>query len=376
MAETITPVVHGGRRAGWAVAAALHVVGAGLAAAALGAGLGAMGRLLGAPWGPGGMWAVAGVAGLYAARELLGVRIPLPDRKRQVPEWWRTFFGPYVAAFLYGTGLGVGFLTYLRHGTLVAVAVLGFASGNPVLAVLLMAPFGVARGLTVLLAAPATSERRLGRLMGRLDALATSDVPRILNGIVLLALAAVAATWAPGASWSRGPSLAAEVLAVAFGWSAVAKVVRFGRWRGSLAGYHLRHEPVLAVAVPTLEAAVPALALAGRPGLAGGVALLLLAVFSWAILRARRFGGDRLPCGCFGGSARRDYRLLLGRNMALGVVAASALADPAALPGLHGVDFAEALPALLTLIGALLAVFLLRETVRADAPARSGRSGA
>jgi hypothetical protein len=291
-----------------------------------------------------------------------------------VPEWWRTFFGPYVAALLYGTGLGVGFLTYLRHGTLVAVAVLGFASGDPVLAVLMMAPFGVARGLTVLLAGPATSERRLGQLMARLDALATSDVPRILNGILLLALAVAAATWAPSASWRPGSTLAAEVLAVAFAWSAVAKIVRFGRWRGGLGGYQLRHEPVLAAVVPALEAAVPALALAGRPQVAGGLALLLLGVFSWAILRARRLGGDRLPCGCFGGSARRDYRLLLGRNVALGVVAVSALGDPATLPGLHGVDVAEALPALLTLIGALLAVLLLREAGRAGAPDRSGRS--
>ena len=35
------------------------------------------------------------------------------------------------AAFLYGVGLGVGFLTYLTHGTLVVVAVAAVASGRP-----------------------------------------------------------------------------------------------------------------------------------------------------------------------------------------------------------------------------------------------------
>jgi hypothetical protein len=368
MVETITPVVHGGRRTGWAAAAALHTSGAAVASAAFGAALGTAGRLLGAPWGPAGLWAVAGVAGLYAARELLGVRIPLPDRKQQVPEWWRQFFGPYAAAFLYGMGLGVGFLTYLRHGTLVAVAVLGFVTGDPAVAALMLAPFGLARGLTVLIAAPATSDGRLGRLMGRLDALATSPAPRLVNGIMLLTVAMSVALAAPLASWSRGSSLAAELLAGVFAWAAVAKVARFGRWRKSLAAYRLPREQALRVLVPAFEAAVPGLVLAGRPGLAGGLALLLLAAFAWAILRARRLGGDRLPCGCFGGAARRDYRLLLGRDVALGVVAASALVDSAALPGLNGVEATDVLPVLMTALGAALAALLLPGAGRSPGP--------
>src|SRR5205809_2949942 len=113
MAQTITPVVHGGRRGRWARSVAAHVVGATASAAALGAALGAAGRVLGGPWGRAGLAAVAVVAVLYSARELLGLSVPLPNLHRQVPEWWRTFFPPPVAALLYGAELGVGFVTFL-----------------------------------------------------------------------------------------------------------------------------------------------------------------------------------------------------------------------------------------------------------------------
>src|ERR687894_208711 len=102
MVETIAPVVHGERRSRWWAAVGLHALGATVAAAAFGA-------LLGAPWGAAGLTVVIAVAALYAARELFGVPVPLPDRRRQVPEWWRTFFPASISSFLYGLGLGIGF---------------------------------------------------------------------------------------------------------------------------------------------------------------------------------------------------------------------------------------------------------------------------
>ena len=368
MVETITPVVHGGRRTRWGIAVGVHVVGAGLGAAALGAGLGLAGRALGAPWGAPGMWAVAAAAAAYAGRELLGIPMPLPDRKKQVPEWWRTFFGPFAAPFLYGVGLGVGFLTYLRHGTLVAVGVLALVSGEPALGALVLLPFGLARGLTVLTARPGLSAVAVASVMARLDRLALSPVPRRLNGLVLVALGTVAAVTAPLAG-SRGDSgLAAEILAGVFAWAAVAKAVRFRHWRTELAAYRLPAEGLLAVAVPIAEGAVPALVLTGSPVAAAVLALALLAGFSGAVLRARGLHGDRLPCGCFGGRERRDYRLLLARNVALGVVAVAALADPAGPPW-RGVGPADLLPLVLLTVGFALIAFLLREVRRT---ARSG----
>ncbi|MGH2675121.1 MAG: methylamine utilization protein MauF, partial [Actinomycetota bacterium] len=90
---------------------ALHLLGATLSAGALGAVLGGAGMVLGAPWGVAGALAVAGVTALYGARELAGLPVPLPELRRQVPEWWRSAFSPGTAGFLYGLGLGVGFAT-------------------------------------------------------------------------------------------------------------------------------------------------------------------------------------------------------------------------------------------------------------------------
>src|SRR5437867_2374248 len=106
MIETITPVVHGGRTLSYWTSVGMHVLAATATAAALGAALGLVGTLV----GPSAVVAAAAVgliALLYAARELAGLPIPLPERRRQVPEWWRTFFSPGVAAALYGAGLGI-----------------------------------------------------------------------------------------------------------------------------------------------------------------------------------------------------------------------------------------------------------------------------
>src|SRR6185295_11756840 len=148
MVETISPVVYG-TRTRWVGAVLLHAAGAAATAAAFGAAVAAAAALLGAPWGRAGAVIVVAVAVLYLARELTGVRIPIPQLRRQVPDWWRTYFGRPLAAFLYGAGLGVGFLTFLGHGTLVVVTAGVAATGKPLLGALVMAPFGLARGLAL-----------------------------------------------------------------------------------------------------------------------------------------------------------------------------------------------------------------------------------
>src|SRR5687767_1519634 len=111
MVETISPVVHGGRNRSYWTSITSHVLGATLAAAAFGAVLGGVGALSGAPWGGIGAIVIALVAALYVARDALRLPIPTFDRKKQVPEWWRTFYSRPVASLLYGLGLGIGFLT-------------------------------------------------------------------------------------------------------------------------------------------------------------------------------------------------------------------------------------------------------------------------
>lgn len=188
MAETITPAVHGGKRRPFLASAALHVAGATLTAAALGHALGALGALLSAPRGTVGAALVAAASGVYFLREAFRLPIPLPQRRRQVPEWWRTFFSPPVAAFLYGAGLGVGFLTYLSFGTFAAVMAGAVASGDALTGALVCAPFGLGRALAVAAVAAA------GHPVERLDDLAGSGRLRAVNAAALLAvgIAAVA----------------------------------------------------------------------------------------------------------------------------------------------------------------------------------------
>src|SRR5688500_11566885 len=112
MVETIAPVVYGNKRS-YMGAVALHAGAATVAGATFGALLGTIGFVTGAPWGPAGVLVIGSLGIAYAAREFCGIPLPLFDRRRQVPDWWRTFYSPQVAATLYGAGLGIGFLTFL-----------------------------------------------------------------------------------------------------------------------------------------------------------------------------------------------------------------------------------------------------------------------
>ena len=191
MVETIAPVVYG-RRSSYLTALALHTLAATVTAGVTGALLGALGWAFGGPWSPEGAVAVVAVAVLYASREALGVPVPLPNARRQVPEWWRTYFSPPVAATLYGAGLGVAFVTYLSYGTFVAVAAGALVSSDPVLGALLCAPFGLARGLSV--AAAGRGSRNPGAAVASAASVGATAAPRVANAVALGGVAAAAAT--------------------------------------------------------------------------------------------------------------------------------------------------------------------------------------
>jgi hypothetical protein len=192
MVETIAPVVHGRSRGRYWLSVFTHALGAAAAAAIVGAALGGIGYVLRAPWGPAGAVFVGAVALAYAGREAAGLPVPLIDRRRQVPEWWRTFFSPPVAAFLYGVGLGSGFGTFLTFGTFIAVAGAALATGSPVLGALLCAPFGLARALALTAAHAGAGDADPGEIVDRLEALAATPVPRTVNAAVLGVLGAAA----------------------------------------------------------------------------------------------------------------------------------------------------------------------------------------
>lgn len=190
MVETIAPVVYGSRPR-YFLAVALHSAGATLSAAVLGAVAGLLGLSLGAPWGRAGASVVAVLAVLYLVRELSDLPIPTFDRKRQVPDWWRTFYAPELVALMYGAGLGIGFLTFLGHGTFVVVTALAAATGDPLTGALLAAPFGIARGLSVLVTVRTHDEEGPARLVAQLAEIGTGWWRRGVNGLACAAVAAM-----------------------------------------------------------------------------------------------------------------------------------------------------------------------------------------
>ncbi|MGH2749897.1 MAG: hypothetical protein ACRDK3_03340 [Actinomycetota bacterium] len=192
MVETITPVVHGGRSKKYWTAVALHALGATLSAAVFGFLLGGLGALLRAPWGRIGAVALMVIALMYAVREGFGLQIPLPDRHAQVPQWWRDFFSAPVSSFLYGAGLGIGFFTFLQFGTYVAVAAGALLSGSPLVGALLCIPFGLTRGLSVILTARARAPEDAGGLVDLLDRWGATPWPRLLNALMLAGIAVAA----------------------------------------------------------------------------------------------------------------------------------------------------------------------------------------
>ncbi len=143
---------------------------------------------------------------------------------------------------------------------------------------------------------------------------------------------------------------------VVFTWAAGAKVLRFRAWREALAAYGFQGgaERIAASGVPAAEsAAALALALASIK-VGAALSLVLLAGFSLAVLRARARRGNRLPCGCFGRTKSRDYRLMLGRNAVLVIVAAVVLLSretEGLLSGMEVPAVDELLPATLAATG-------------------------
>ncbi|HET6770018.1 MAG TPA: MauE/DoxX family redox-associated membrane protein [Actinomycetota bacterium] len=355
---------------------AFHTLGAVVSAGAFGAALGTVGSLLGAPWGVAGGLLVGGLALLYAARELFDLPIPILDRRRQVPAWWRTAFSPRTAAFLYGLGLGIGFLTYLRFGTLVVVSAVAIGSGDPLAGAVFLATFGLARGLSVAVVWAGVSTDRVQRVAGRLESLAEGSLPAIANVSLLLILGFSTLALPLEGGGETAVDLAPWAISVLFGWAAVAKLARLSSWRTTLRGYGVRRPlGMLALPlVPVAEAAVPVLALLGRIRESATLALILLIIFSGAVIHARRAQGRRLPCGCFGKKKSHDYRALLLRNLALGLLAGAAIAGRPARPVLESLRWphvGEALPALLVLLGLALGTSAIAQILRLRTGPRS-----
>jgi uncharacterized membrane protein YphA (DoxX/SURF4 family) len=165
-----------------------------------------------------------------------------------------------------------------------------------------------------------------------------------------------------------GPLLwiSAVALALTLLWAGSAKLVRWSAWRPSLEPYGIPGSlrPVVAVLVPAVEITIAMMIVVGPTRVAMALTLAMLAGFSLAVLRARASEGDRLPCGCFGGSEARDYRLMLVRNAFLGALAGAVLLSRTEDTVISSNDLpasSQILPALLVISGVLLVVWTLRQ---------------
>ena len=156
---------------------------------------------------------------------------------------------------------------------------------------------------------------------------------------------------------------AALGLAVVFAWAGMAKVLRPDPWRTDLRVTFRLPRPVAAgafVLVPWTELSVVATLLTGWYRLGAALAIILLIASSVAIVRARVIQGTNvLSCGCFGGSAPRDYRLLLLRNGGLMALALVLLATAADGPLPHG--RVDVLAGALSTLAIMAAIWTLRQ---------------
>ena len=162
--------------------------------------------------------------------------------------------------------------------------------------------------------------------------------------------------------------VAALLLGLTFAWAALAKSLRWSRWREALRAYELpgRIAGVAAFGVPAIEAAAAALVLSGRTKVGAAATLVLLASFSGALLHAQQLRGDRLPCGCFGRATERDYRLMLARNASLAILAAALLlsaGDVWFAAGLAAPSAGDAVPFALVVAGLALCLWLVRHAL-------------
>lgn len=239
MAETVAPVVHGVRR--WLVAVAAFAAGSVAAGAAVGWALGWAAAHAGGG-GEHGAWAAAAVVAAYAGREVGLLRLPVPQLRRQVPQRWREVLPLPATSFLYGAGLGVGFVTYVPVATLAAVAA-AIALADPGAGMVGLGAFGGGRAIVLVLAtaglrdwdtAADRFERAGGWLRDRGGVLRTANAGAMATLAGLLAATGVPATAAAAIQLDLGSRHVADpspgpghVLA----WDQVAGGVVHGKLR-------------------------------------------------------------------------------------------------------------------------------------------------
>lgn len=147
MLASITPLGERGRGASWRRTVTAYVVASIVGGAAVGAALGAVGRLLhvqDSRW----TLALAGVVALVAAA--LDIAGRLPTLRRQVDETWMNRYRDWVYGAGFGFQLGVGAMTIVTSASLYLTWLVELLTGDPALGALVGGAFGLSRAVPLM----------------------------------------------------------------------------------------------------------------------------------------------------------------------------------------------------------------------------------
>ena len=175
MLASITPLGERARGSRWGVTVVFFAAGSVVAAVAVGALTGELGRLT---WpGPSGRWeprlavlavALAAAIALDAGAGAGGIRIP--SVRRQVNEDWLREYRGWVYGLGFGLQLGLGVSTIVTTAAVYVTLVAAWLSGDPLLGAAITGAFGAARAASLLAGVGATRPDRLVALHARMAA--------------------------------------------------------------------------------------------------------------------------------------------------------------------------------------------------------------
>jgi sulfite exporter TauE/SafE len=151
MVSTISPVVYRNtvyKDCKWIVSSTIYVVGSMIGAAAVGTTLSVVGSsVFMSPNAHLLLFAIGMASIMYSLHELNLLALPYPQRKAQVPSWWRYRFHPYITAWLFGLLLGMGVTTFIPTATFYIIVLIATFSGSLVHGAFVFLLFGTARAV-------------------------------------------------------------------------------------------------------------------------------------------------------------------------------------------------------------------------------------
>ena len=165
MLASIHPLGERARERRWGVTVGAYLLGSTLAAALLGAALGAVGHLL--PLTPGTTAGLAVAAGALALAADLGA-FPLPTIHRQVDKDWLDRYRGWVVGAGFGFQLGLGVVTIVNTAAVYLALALALLSGSVAAGAAIGTTFGLVRALVIFVVAPVRRPAQLRAALRRM----------------------------------------------------------------------------------------------------------------------------------------------------------------------------------------------------------------